>query len=79
MKIVEEEERTTIRGRAVKYEIKGGFHNWEWKHKATVWDIETGLTGEAGKTLARDTALNRAIDDLWNKLSASGNTNSVIS
>ena len=78
MKIVEEE-RTTIRGRAVKYEIKGGFHKWKWKYKATVWDIETGLTGEAGGTSARDTALNRAINDLWNKLSTSGNTNSVIS
>ena len=79
MKIVEEEERRTIRGREVKYEIKGGFHKWKWKHKATVWDINTGLTGEAGGTLARDTALNRAIDDLWNKLSISGNTNSVMS
>ena len=76
---MEVKESTTIRGRAVKYEIKGGFHKWEWKYKATVCDIETGLTGKAGGTLAQDTALNRAVDDLWNKLSASGNTNSVIS
>ena len=37
------------------------------------------VTGQAGDTLARDKTLNRAIDDLKNKVSASGNTNSVIS
>ena len=74
-RIVEESKTAIIRGREVEYEIEGGFHRWEWKHKATITDLKTGLRGKSKqihKSQSKDGALNRAIDDLWAKLSSSG-------
>ena len=71
-RIVEESKTAIIRGREVEYEIEGGFHKWEWKHKATITDLKTGLKGKSKGTQSKDGALNRAIDDLWAKLSSSG-------
>jgi hypothetical protein len=81
MRLVEKDEQAVIRGRKVEYRIEGGFQGeWgsipEWKHQATITDIKTGLTGKSNKkTLSKDGALERAVDDLWNKLSLSGHLN----
>ena len=74
-KIAEESETSqtaVIRGREVKYEIKGGFYKWEWQHKATIIDLKTGLRGKSKGTKSKNGALDRAIDDLWAQLSTSG-------
>ena len=72
VRIVEESETTVIRGREVEYEIKGGFYRWEWEHKATIIDLKTGLRGKSKGTESKKGALDRAINDLWAKLSISG-------
>jgi hypothetical protein len=79
MRLVEKKERTVIRGREVKYQIEGGFYRWRWQHRATITDIKTGLSGESNKkTKSKDGALERAIDDLWRKLEASGKCMSIL-
>jgi GTPase SAR1 family protein len=66
--IDEEEKDDTVKGRQVHYKIQGYFENWEWKHRAIITDIETGLKGQFGGTKSKKGALDRAIKDLWSKL-----------
>ena len=78
VRVVEDEGHDTVDGRPVRYEITGGFHAWEWKHKAKVWDDATGIMGKAGGVLARDTALRKAKDDLRAKLKEAGTTSFLV-